>query len=144
MGYWGYRNRECNDDRNWNMRHSGRRWNHCGFGNRIRHGTNQLTEMKTKDLAIGGDWDLSTTTGDLSVGNTSLQNQALILHAQKGEWKEHPYLGAGIADKPNDEENAYWRHRITEELRRDGCRVEKITISNNNIEITAEYPDENH
>ncbi len=99
--------------------------------------------MKTIDLTIGEDWDLSVASGDLVVGDTTLQNQALILHAQKGEWKEHPYLGAGIADKPNDEENAYWRHRITEELRRDGCKVDEISITNDKINIIATYDENN-
>lgn len=34
---------------------------------------------------------------------------------------------------------AYWKHRIGEELKRDGMTVEKIEINGETIKINAEY-----
>jgi len=94
---------------------------------------------KNTDILIGNDIDLILSGGDLCVGDSTLQNQYLILAAQKGEFKEHPLFGAGIADSVNDEDNTYWKHRINEELKRDGMIVKKIEINGETIKINAEY-----
>lgn len=94
---------------------------------------------KNTDILIGNDIDLVLSGGDLCAGDSTLQNQYLILAAQKGEFKEHPLFGAGIADMVNDEDNTYWKHRINEELKRDSMTVKKIEIKEETIKINAEY-----
>lgn len=94
---------------------------------------------KNTDILIGNDIDLLMSGGDFGVGDSTLQNQYLILAAQKGEFKEHPMFGAGMSDCVNDDDATYWRHRINEELKRDGMTVSEIRITNENIQINAEY-----
>lgn len=94
---------------------------------------------KNTDILIDNDIDLIVSCGDLTVGDSTLQNQYLILAAQKGEFKEHPMVGAGISDCVNDDDATYWKHRINEELKRDGMTVSEIRIKNENIQINAEY-----
>ena len=48
-------------------------------------------------------------------------------------------FGAGLSDYANDDDNTYWKHRINEELRRDGMTVKKIEIKGETIKINAEY-----
>ncbi len=56
--------------------------------------------MKNNDILIQESYNLAadSATHDLVLGDTTLQNQALILQSQKGEWKEHPMVGCGIGD----------------------------------------------
>ena len=97
--------------------------------------------MKNTDLKINEDYGLMTdpTTHDLVVGDVTLQNQALILQSQKGEWKEQPMVGCGIGDMANDDDTNSWRRTIREELARDGMKVRNLRIEENNITIDADY-----
>lgn len=97
--------------------------------------------MKNTDLRINEDYGLMTdpTTHDLVVGDVTLQNQALILQSQKGEWKEHPMVGCGIEGMTNDDDTNTWRRAIREELARDGMKVRSLKINRENIEIDADY-----
>ena len=97
--------------------------------------------MKNTDLRIDEDYGLMTdpATHDLVLGDTTLQNQALILQSQKGEWKEHPMVGCGIGDMANDDDTNAWRRAIREELARDGMTVRNLRIEENNITIDADY-----
>lgn len=98
---------------------------------------------KNTDILIGNDIDLIVWGGDLVVGDSTLQNQYLILASQKGEFKEHPMFGAGISDCVNDDDATYWKHRINEELKRDGMTVRLIRIKKENLQISAEYNENN-
>ena len=97
--------------------------------------------MKNIDIQIDENYGLVTdpVKHDLRVGDVTLQNQALILIAQPGEWKEHPMVGCGIEGITNDEDSGQWRRDIREQLQRDGMTVRSIRFGNTNIEIDAEY-----
>lgn len=41
-------------------------------------------------------FELELSNKQLSIGTTDEQNVQLILLTNKGEWKEHPVLGAGL------------------------------------------------
>lgn len=95
---------------------------------------------KNTDILIGNDIDLILSGGDLRTGDSTRQNQYLILAANKGEFKEPPLIGAGMGDMVGDEDSdAYWKHRISMELKRDGMTVKKIEINEETIKINAEY-----
>ena len=97
--------------------------------------------MKNIDIQIDENYGLVTDPvgHDLVVGDVTLQNQALILLAQPGEWKEHPMVGCGIGDMANDDDTNAWRRAIREELARDGMKVRNLKIEENNITIDADY-----
>lgn len=97
--------------------------------------------MKNTDIQIDATYDLKADPArhDLTVGDVTLQNQALILKAQPGEWKEHPMTGCGIEGITNDNELNAWRRLVREQLQRDGMTVRSIRFNTDNIEIDAEY-----
>lgn len=97
--------------------------------------------MKNTDLKIDEHYGLMTDPAahDLVVGDVTLQNQALILQSQKGEWKEHPMVGCGIEGITNDDDNGQWKRDIREQLTRDGLKVRSLKINQDNIEIDADY-----
>lgn len=78
-------------------------------------------------------------TSGLQVGNTLRQNQALILALNKGELKERPAVGCGIADMLMDHDPLYWRTLIREQLEMDRQKVNNIRITPKGIEIDATY-----
>ncbi len=77
----------------------------------------------------------------LEVGDTAYQNQALILQAFKGEFKEHPVLGVGISDMVCDHEAVGWRREIAVQLEADGMKINesRLDITGNKLIIDATY-----
>lgn len=95
---------------------------------------------KDRDILLSTELDIMFANGDFVIGDSTMQNQYLILSSQKGEWTENPNIGAGIVDMLNDEDGeTYWKHRITVELERDGMAVKQIKIKNSQIQINANY-----
>lgn len=88
-------------------------------------------DSETGDLLVGGN--------GISTGDTSQQNQYLILATHPGEWKESPLLGVGIGDYVNDTETDYIRHSIYENFRMDGIEIEKMTVKPGDVQIAAQY-----
>lgn len=96
---------------------------------------------KNIDILLDSNVDIMFADGDFVIGDSTMQNQYLILSTHKGEWKENPFIGAGLEDMLNDDGGeAYWKHRISEELKRDSMDVKEVKIINNGqININAEY-----
>lgn len=97
--------------------------------------------MKNIDIIITDEYDIKTdaTAHDIVIGDVTLQNQALILVSQKGEWKEKPMVGCGLDSITNDEDISSWKRLIREELARDGIKINKLIINTETIEIDAAY-----
>lgn len=83
--------------------------------------------------------DLLTGVGGMSTGDTTQQNQYLILATHPGEWKENPLLGVGIGDYVNDNETDDIKHTIIEQFWMDGIAVNSMTVKQGEIRIDAEY-----
>ncbi|MBR1633065.1 MAG: hypothetical protein IJ686_04860 [Bacteroidales bacterium] len=75
----------------------------------------------------------------LVVGNTLYQNQALILHAHKGEYKDNPTLGAGISDILADGDLVGWKREIVLQLESDLMNVNKVELTTSKLTIDADY-----
>lgn len=104
--------------------------------------TGILIDPATGDLLADTGRDaLGMIAQGLAVGVTTYQNQALILQASKGEFKEFPTLGVGISDMANDHETVGWRREIALQLESDGMKVKAVDLDlrNNKLTIDAEY-----
>lgn len=75
----------------------------------------------------------------LKVGDILRQNQSLILALNKGELKERPSVGCGIADMLLDNDPLYWRSLIREQLEMDRQKVNSVKLTLKSIEIDANY-----
>lgn len=105
--------------------------------------------MRGRATTITDDYTLQikavrSTTGKivqgLIIGNTLYQNQALILAANKGEFKQNPALGVGIEGVLLDNDYLEWRRKIRLQLEMDGQTVTTITFnSTDNLTIHANY-----
>lgn len=101
-----------------------------------------LIDPDTGDLQVDTERDaLGLIAQGLGIGNTTYQNQAIILLAAKGELKEYPTLGVGISDMVNDHEAAGWTREIALQLEADGMTVNSVEINivNNKLLIDAGY-----
>ncbi len=75
----------------------------------------------------------------LTLGETTAQNQALILATRKGEWKENPLLGAGLEDIVNDHDFSGWKRLIAEQLEQDGQQIDLLAIDSTGLTLEAHY-----
>ena len=89
--------------------------------------------------ADGTAFDLDLRTGKIALAEVTPQNQAMLLTARPGEYKEWPALGVGLLDILQDHDVSYWRRRIVEQIESDGQRIKKINITASGIELEAEY-----
>lgn len=92
------------------------------------------------DLAIKVKYDASgRIVSGFAIGETTPQNQAVLLAAHKGEFKEYPLLGIGLSDIVNDHNYNEWKRKITEQLESDGQRIERLEINEHGLTLDACY-----
>lgn len=95
---------------------------------------------KSKGILIGDDGDLlievtrddqGKITDGLVIGDVTSQNQNTILLAEKGEIKNSPLLGVGIASYLDDESPSELLREVRINLRMDGQKVRSCGFDNN-------------
>ncbi len=102
-------------------------------------------QFTRNDDGTGYDFllDIKTEGGKITqgicLGETTPQNQAFILIAHKGDFKENPMLGVGIEDIASDHNFEAWRRAIISALVEDGQWVNSVDVSENGIEVDAKY-----
>lgn len=97
-------------------------------------------DQRGYDLALDLRYDTQGRIRQgLFLGETTPQNQAFLLVAHKGEFKEHPTIGVGMADMLNDHDFAYWRRLITYEFERDGQTIDRLELNDKGLTIEAHY-----
>lgn len=102
--------------------------------------TGILLDPQSLDVQLSVERNSSgLITKGITVGNTLYQNQALILQAAKGEYKENPTLGVGISAMVCDDDITGWKREIALQLEADSMRVEKVDITAQKLVINAEY-----
>jgi len=87
------------------------------------------------------DFDLIFAKGDLVVGESTEQNQALLLMTNAGEWRESPMVGVGLSRFLNDEtDGAALAASVKIAFEQDGMRVSRVfAAANQTIQVDATY-----
>lgn len=77
----------------------------------------------------------------LVIGNTLMQNKALILMSNSGEIKSSPTIGVGLGDATLGQGDLLqFRHKIRKDFASDGLKIITLDLYNvNNINIEAIY-----
>lgn len=91
------------------------------------------------DILMDETGDVAFINGDFVIGDSTLQHQEDLIRAAKGEYKENPLTGVGIINYLKDTNEASAFREIRTQFTSDGMLVRKLEISNNGIEIDAEY-----
>ena len=76
----------------------------------------------------------------IMVGDTMNQNQALLLIANPGEFKNNPTIGVAIDELLLDNDFLRFRHRIREHFAKDSLIVRNVQLENGKpLLIDASY-----
>lgn len=78
-------------------------------------------------------------THGICLGETTRQNQALLLAAHPGDFKEHPTTGVGLADITADHDFAQWRRLIASQIEADGQTIDRLEINEKGLTLEAHY-----
>lgn len=96
-----------------------------------------------QDIITNSNGSLSFANGDFYLGNSDEQHISHICIAEKGNYRQHPLVGVGIArwiGSPNTSERMVaLQQRIRLQLSYDGYKVNRIDLSGGieKINITA-------
>jgi len=96
---------------------------------------------KIQDILLDENFDVIAENGDFKMGDATLQNQQLLLLTGKGEWKQSPVVGIGLAEYLLDDAPVDELHQeIQKQFSLDGMKVKKIEGNTwQNTIIDAEY-----
>jgi uncharacterized protein YjgD (DUF1641 family) len=83
--------------------------------------------------------DLLIENDGMQFGDVVKQNQKIILLAEKGELKNNPLSGVGIASFLDDDDISELLREVRTNLRRAGQTVTKCMFDNGNLIIEAKY-----
>jgi hypothetical protein len=92
-----------------------------------------------QDLLLNDNGDLNIINGDLSIGESTLQHQRLLLTTTKGDWRENPLAGVGAVAYLKDESPGELLSEIKKEFEKDGMQVSKVNLVDVNIIVNAIY-----
>lgn len=93
-----------------------------------------------RDILLNENFDLQIANGDLVTGESTYQNQRILLVADKGEFKSEPKTGVGAKRYLESERPDEFAREIRQQFIGDGMKVEEIKIADNlEINIKANY-----
>ena len=95
--------------------------------------------LETEDKDPDKNQDFKIANGDFVVGETTIQNQRLLLLCQKGEFKEFPDRCVGLHNFLETADSQSLAREIDVDFTKDGMKVRRIVIDIPNIEIDADY-----
>ena len=95
--------------------------------------------MKNIGIMLDSKNDLVVRLGALVIGDVTRQNQRIILQCEKGEIKEAPTLGVGVASFLDDDNPSDLLREIRLNLRADGQVVRSCRFVNDELVIDGGY-----
>lgn len=81
-----------------------------------------------KDIMLGDGLDLLVVGGDFVIADATAQNKALLLLADKGDFRQTPVVGVGINRALLDDDNGELLGDIRFEFTQDGMTVRKLQL----------------
>lgn len=92
-----------------------------------------------KDLLLDDTGDLKVLNGDFVIGESTQQEIELLLTSFKGEFKEHPLVGAEIQRLLKAQAGiTTMKSVVREQLEDDGFKKVSFAIENEEITVNAQ------
>ncbi|PQJ09491.1 hypothetical protein CJD36_019825 [Flavipsychrobacter stenotrophus] len=92
-----------------------------------------------KDILLDDDFDLLIVDGDFVIGDSTVQNEKLLLLLNEGEIKQYPDATVGAGRYKDDEGPSALLQKISEKFVGDGMKVNKVAVENGKIVTNAIY-----
>lgn len=93
-----------------------------------------------QDIFLDNDFDLGVSKeGDFKIGISDYQHQSLLLLLHKGELKQFPKTGAGVASYLMDERENDMLREARMQFEQDGIKVNGINFNEGKITWDASY-----
>lgn len=109
----------------------------CAYGNDHSNVYEAATIDQDDENIQFGDIDLST--GDIVMGEATLQHQRDMILTAKGEMKHAPDRGVGVETYFNDEQPEDMLREIRQQLIKDGMKVKSIGMEGQNVKLDGYY-----
>ncbi|WP_400192823.1 hypothetical protein [Hymenobacter sp. B81] len=99
--------------------------------------------MKVFDLLLTAGLDLQVRGGDLELGESTEQHLALLLHSEKGDWRQTPFAGVGLRTLLlDDAAPVAIIQEIQAQLELDGVDVSGLTLGQDGaLNVQGTYKD---
>jgi len=91
------------------------------------------------DILLDDNFDLVISDGDLVVGESTRQHQKLLLMTEKGELRDTPTRGVGIAHWIADDAPANITIETKRQFQLDGMKVSFARLVGGKLETDARY-----
>lgn len=95
--------------------------------------------MEMYDIMLDPDLDIEIEGGDFAVGESTGQHQTLLLLSAKGEWKQTPARGVGVAVHIEAGDHAALARDIRSDFTADGMVVDSVELDGTNLNVEACY-----
>lgn len=92
------------------------------------------TDIDNKDYP----YRLLFREGDFLISDTTEQEMRLVLSSTKGNWKQHPLLGAELYRAIHLPYRTNLKSKISKELEKIGLKLTKFNVNTNTDEIDIE------
>jgi hypothetical protein len=92
-----------------------------------------------EDILLDDGQELDIVNGDFVTGESTLQQQDLLLLTNKGEWKENPTIAVGAIGYLKDEDEGGLMAEIKLQFEKDGMEIDQIIIEEGKLNIDAHY-----
>ena len=77
--------------------------------------------------------------GDFVMGEATKQHQRKLMMTQKGEYKQNPLTGVGVANYLDDENPDDLMRETRKQFVQDGMTVNKLLMTTKGISVDANY-----
>ncbi|MDM1557052.1 hypothetical protein HX126_21080 [Chryseobacterium indologenes] len=92
------------------------------------------------DIILDENFDVKIEDGDFVVGESTYQNQNLLILADKGQFKMDPTVGVGVRRFLESNKKDDLAREIRQEFMKDGMIVKSLTITPEmEIKVDAVY-----
>jgi len=94
-----------------------------------------------RDIVLNDDFDLQFTAGgDLAVGQSTTQHKRCLIVANKGDYRQFPWVGVGISRYLLDDQFGDVQQEIQKQFELDGMVIKELRINERGEIIeNAEY-----
>lgn len=91
------------------------------------------------DYLLDNNCDLQIVDGNFVRGESTQQNQKLLLITEPGAWKQYPTVGVGLMSFLKDDRQVDMMRAIRLQFAQDGMTIASLAFEDNKVKVNASY-----